>query len=162
MNYLSSIHRTKSQIHQDVSAFISRNVLVYLTLCARYTAQVTHPFAQVAMSLYNIISTHAIFTPLCLIIAQVLSVILDLLHTVTDMCVCVHAVGSCANIKLPYNAALGTQLGKVCYYSITHSSAPSSQNSYVSPTLNRLPALPLQVWLTGPEQDGPSTTTSPS
>ena len=47
-----------------------------------------------------------------------------------------------------HNAVLGTQLGKVCYYSITHSSA-SSQASHVSPALDRLPALPLQVWLTG-------------
>ena len=57
-----------------------------------------------------------------------------------------------------HNAVLGIQLGKVCYYSITHSSAPSSQSSHVSPALDRLPALPLQVWLRGPEQDGPPTT----
>ena len=44
-----------------------------------------------------------------------------------------------------HNAVLGTQLDKVCYYSITHSSAPPSQNSHVSPALDRLPALPLQV-----------------
>ena len=43
---------------------------------------------------------------------------------------------------------------KVCYYSITHSSA-SSQGSHVSLALQRLPALPLQVWLTGLQQDGP-------
>ena len=55
-----------------------------------------------------------------------------------------------------HNAVLGTQLGKVCYYSITHSSA-SSQSSHVSPALDRLPALPLQVWLTGLDQDGPPT-----
>ena len=48
-----------------------------------------------------------------------------------------------------HNAVLGTQLGKVCYYSVTHSSAPSSQSSHVSPALDRLPALLLQVWLTG-------------
>ena len=48
-----------------------------------------------------------------------------------------------------HNAVLGTQLGKVCYYSITHSSAPSSQGSHISPALDRLPALPLQVSLTG-------------
>ena len=48
-----------------------------------------------------------------------------------------------------HNAVLGTQLGKVCYYSITHSSATPSQGSHVSPALDRLPALPLQVWLTG-------------
>ena len=58
-----------------------------------------------------------------------------------------------------YNAVLGTQLGKVCYYSITHSSA-SSQSSYVSPALDRLPALPLQVWLTGLEEAGPPTVLS--
>ena len=46
-----------------------------------------------------------------------------------------------------HNAVLGTQLGKVCYHSITHSSA-SSQGSHVSPALDRLPALPLQVSLT--------------
>ena len=48
-----------------------------------------------------------------------------------------------------HNAVLGTQLDKLCYYSITHSSAPSSQASHVSPALDRLPALLLQVWLTG-------------
>ena len=47
-----------------------------------------------------------------------------------------------------HNAVLGTQLEKVCYYSITHSSA-SSQSSHVSPALDRLPAPLLQVWLTG-------------
>ena len=46
---------------------------------------------------------------------------------------------------------------KVCYYSITHPSASSSQGSHVSPALDRLPAIPLQVWLTGLEQDGPPT-----
>ena len=45
---------------------------------------------------------------------------------------------------------------KVYYYSITHSSA-SSQSIHVSPALDRLPALPLQVWLTGLQQDGPPT-----
>ena len=45
---------------------------------------------------------------------------------------------------------------KVCYYSLTHSSA-SSQSSQVSLALHRLPALPLRVWLTGLEQDGPPT-----
>ena len=47
-----------------------------------------------------------------------------------------------------HNAVFGTQLDKVCYYSITHSSAHSSQGSHVSPALDRLLALPLQVWLT--------------
>ena len=47
-----------------------------------------------------------------------------------------------------HNAVLGTKLGNVCYYSITHSSA-SSQTSHVSLVLDRLPALPLQVWLGG-------------
>ena len=42
---------------------------------------------------------------------------------------------------------------KVCYYSITYSSA-SPLGSRVSPALDRLPALPLQVWLTRLEQDG--------
>ena len=45
-----------------------------------------------------------------------------------------------------HNAVLGTQLGKVCYYSITHSSSSYSQASHVSPALDRLPALSLQVW----------------
>ena len=48
-----------------------------------------------------------------------------------------------------HNAVHGTELGKVCYYSITHSSAPSLQSSHVSPGLDKLPALPLQVWLPG-------------
>ena len=48
---------------------------------------------------------------------------------------------------------------KVCYYCITHSSA-SSHGSHVSPALDWLPALPLQVWLTGFQQDGPPTTTT--
>ena len=59
-----------------------------------------------------------------------------------------------------HNAVLGTQLDKVCYYSITHSSASPSHGSHVSPALDRLPALPLQVWLTGLEQDGPPTSPS--
>ena len=61
-----------------------------------------------------------------------------------------------------HNAVLGTQLGKVCYYSITHSSAPPSQSSHVSPVLDRLPALLLHVWLTGHKQDGSPTPNSPS
>ena len=44
-----------------------------------------------------------------------------------------------------HNAVLGTQLGKVCYLSITHSSAPSSQSGHVPPALDRLPAPLLQV-----------------
>ncbi len=48
-------------------------------------------------------------------------------------------------------------MSKVCYYSIAHSSAPS-QSSHVSPALDRLPALPLQVWLTGLDEDGRPTT----
>ena len=71
----------------------------------------------------------------------------------------VHVVGACATIKLAY-AVLGTQSVKVCYYSMTHSSAPSSQGSRVSPAPDRLPALPLQVWLTGLEQNGPPTPTT--
>ena len=61
-----------------------------------------------------------------------------------------------------HNAVLGTQLDKVCYYSITHPSAPPSQSSHVYPGLDRFPALPLQVWLTGLDQDGPPTPNSPS
>ena len=57
-----------------------------------------------------------------------------------------------------HNAVLGTQLDKVCYYSITYSSAPPSQASHVSPALDRLPALALQVWLTELDQDGYPTT----
>ena len=51
-------------------------------------------------------------------------------------------------LSIGHSAVLGTQLGKVCYYSITHSSA-ASQGSHVSLALDKLPALPLQVWLTG-------------
>ena len=58
-----------------------------------------------------------------------------------------------------HNAVLGTQLDKVCYYSITHSSTSSLQSSHPSPALDRLPALPLQVWLTGLDLDGPPTST---
>ena len=47
-------------------------------------------------------------------------------------------------------------LAKVCYHSITHSSA-SAQGRHVSPALDRLPELSLQVWLTGLEGDGPPT-----
>ena len=61
-----------------------------------------------------------------------------------------------------HNAVLGKQLGKVCYYSITHSSATSSHGSHASPALDRLPALPLQVWLTGLDEDGTPNPTSPS
>ena len=50
---------------------------------------------------------------------------------------------------------------KVCYYSITHSSA-SSHGSHVAPAFDRLPALPPQVWLTGLEQDGPPIPTTSS
>ena len=79
------------------------------------------------------------------------------------MCACVRA---CLQMQLVHvslsswnNAVLGAQVGKVCYYSITHSSASSSQGSHVSQALDRLPALPLQVWLTGFEEDGPPTPT---
>ena len=58
------------------------------------------------------------------------------------------------------NAVLGTQLGKVCYYSITHSSAPPSQSSHASPALDRLPERSLQVWPPGLESDGPPTSPS--
>ena len=81
------------------------------------------------------------------------------------VCVCMSANQSVQLVHVPlsswHNAVLGTQLSKVCYYSITHSSA-SSQGSHVSPALDRLPALPLQVWLTGLEQDGPPTPNSTS
>ena len=86
------------------------------------------------------------------------------------MCVCVVSTCVCVCVQIQlvhvplsslHNAVLGTQLGKVCYYSITHSSAPS-QSSHVSPALDRLPALLLQVWLTGLDEDGPPTPNSPS
>ena len=44
---------------------------------------------------------------------------------------------------------------KVCYYSITHTSDSSSLDCRVAPAFDRLPALPLRVWLTGLQQDGP-------
>ena len=72
----------------------------------------------------------------------------------------VHAVGACVTIKLAY-AVLGTQLVRVCNFSTTHSSAPSSRGCHVSPALDRLPALPLQVSLTGFDQDGPPSANSP-
>ena len=65
------------------------------------------------------------------------------------VCVCMSANQSVQLVHVPlsswHNAVIGTQLDKVCYYSITHSSAPSSHASHVSPVLDRLPALPLQV-----------------
>ena len=60
----------------------------------------------------------------------------------------------CDTIMLPLK-------DKVCYYSITHSSASSSLDSRVAPAFDRLPALPLRVWLTGVEQDGPPISTTP-
>ena len=65
-----------------------------------------------------------------------------------------------------YNTYIGdtmmlTLKDKVCYHSITYSSA-SPHGSRVAPALDRLPALPLQVWLTELEQDGPPIPTSPS
>ena len=60
----------------------------------------------------------------------------------------------CDTIMLPLKV-------KVCYYSITHSSDSSSHRSHVSLALQRLPAIPPQVWLTGLEQDGPPTSTPP-
>ena len=47
------------------------------------------------------------------------------------------------------------------YYSTTHSSAPS-EGSHISSALDRLPANPLQVWLTGLEQDDLCTPSSSS
>ena len=43
-----------------------------------------------------------------------------------------------------HSAVLGTQLGIVCYYSITHSSAPSHAR-HVPAALEWFPALPLQI-----------------
>ena len=54
-----------------------------------------------------------------------------------------------------YDTIMLTLKDKVCYYSITHSSAYSSLDCCVAPAFDRLPALPLRVWLTGLEQDGP-------
>ena len=83
------------------------------------------------------------------------------LSTCVRLCVCVCArvcvcVCVCVQMQLVHvplsswhNALLGTQLGEVCYYSITHSSASSSQGSHVSPALDRLPVPPLQVWSPG-------------
>ncbi len=63
-----------------------------------------------------------------------------------------------------HNVVLGTQFGKVCYYGKTHPSVPPSQGSHVSPALDRLLALTLQVWSTGLEQDSTPTSdvSSPS
>ena len=60
------------------------------------------------------------------------------------VCVCVQIQLVHVPLSCCHNVVLGTQRGKVCYYSITHSSAPA-QGSHVSPALDRLPALPLQV-----------------
>ena len=57
------------------------------------------------------------------------------------VCLCVVSTCVCVSIQL------------------THSSA-SSHGSHVSPALDRLPALPLQVWLTGFDEDGPPTTST--
>ena len=72
------------------------------------------------------------------------------------VCVCVWSVRVCVQMQLVHvplsswhNAVLGIHLDKVCYYSIAHSSALSSQSSHISPALDRLSALSLQVWLTG-------------
>ena len=66
----------------------------------------------------------------------------------TCVYVCMSANQSVQLVHVPllswHNAVFGTQLGKVCYYSITHPSAPS-HGSHVSLALDRLPALPLQV-----------------
>ena len=62
-----------------------------------------------------------------------------------------------ASLSSCHSAVLGTQLGKVCYYSITHSSAPHTHGSHVSPALEWLPALPLQVLLTELDKDGTPT-----
>ena len=65
-----------------------------------------------------------------------------------------------SKVQYVCNTIMVTLKDKVCYYSITHSSA-SSHGSHVSPALDRLPAIPPQVWLIGPEQDGPPIPTSP-
>ena len=57
------------------------------------------------------------------------------------------------------NTKMLTLKDKVCYYSITHSSASSSNGSHVSLALQWLPAIPPKVWLTGLEQDGPPNST---
>ena len=71
------------------------------------------------------------------------------ISTCVCVCVCMSANQSVQLVHVPlsswHNAVLGTQLDKVCYYSITHSSAASLQSSHVSPPLDRLPALPLKV-----------------
>ena len=64
-----------------------------------------------------------------------------------------------SKVQYIYDTIMLTLRDKVCYYSITHSSAPS-HGSRVAPALDRLPALPLQVWLTVLEQDAPPTPTS--
>ena len=73
-----------------------------------------------------------------------------ILQQMVEMCIkavyTVYTVGACW-----HNAVLGTQLDKVCYYSITHSAASSSQSIHVFSSFDRLPAIPLQVWLTGLE-----------
>ena len=46
-------------------------------------------------------------------------------------------LAKCATIVLLY------------YYSITHSSVSPLQGRHVSPSLDRLPSLPLQAWLRG-------------
>ena len=61
-----------------------------------------------------------------------------------------------------YDTIMLTLKYKVCYYSITHTSDSSSLDCRVAPAFDRLPALPLQVWLTVLEQDGPPTPASPS
>ena len=63
-----------------------------------------------------------------------------------------------SKIKYVCDTIMLTLKDKVCYYCITHSSA-FSHGSDVSLALQRLPALPLQVWLTGLQQDGPPTST---
>ena len=55
--YIMYIMKKEDQLYSPADEGLrGRNVLVYLTLCATYTAQVIHPFAisHVAMSLYNI------------------------------------------------------------------------------------------------------------
>ena len=47
--------------------------------------------------------------------------------------------------KCSWGMCLEQNFGKVCYYSITHSSTPASHGRHVFPTPDRIPALSLQV-----------------
>ena len=64
-----------------------------------------------------------------------------------------------SKVQYVCNTIMLTLKDKVCYYTITHSLA-SSLGSHVVPVLERIPAIPRQVWLTGLKQDAPSTPTT--